>query len=81
MLWGVVAGILSIITLVLKIYSDEKKKQNDIEAEKSNLQKDNEIFDNALAKRDCDSLSASFDKLRIPEDPNNPAGKNNKKPS
>lgn len=68
-----VAGLIAIILYILKFYIQERQKNKDT------YEGDVAELDKAIAKGDADTISALFDRMRIP-DPNqgDPGGQDHK---
>ncbi len=67
-----VAGLIAIILVILKFYIQERQKVKDT------YEGDVAELDKAIAKGDADTISALFDRMRIPANQGNPGGQNDK---
>ena len=71
-MWEAAAGLIAIILFILKFYIQERQKRKDT------YEGDVAELDKAIAKGDADTVSALFDRMRIPENQGNPGGQNDK---
>jgi len=61
-MWATIAGIVTILAAILKLYIETKKKKKAI----SEYEKNKQDLDNALADNDTDELTRMFDEFTAP---------------
>lgn len=71
-MWEAVAGLIAIILFILKIYIQERQKNKDT------YEGDVAEMDKAIAKGDADTISALFDRMRLPSSQGDSNGQDDK---